>query len=172
VEIWKDIPGYEGAYQASTYGQIRSLTRKITQIGRGGLPFTRTVKGRVLRPAASRKDPHLYVVLGHGAAGSTVHQLVALTFLGPCPNGMEVRHIEGDAKNNSIGNLCYGSRTENILDVFRIGRAWRKLTLDQIKEIHARTQQGAVGARLAELYGVSQTTISAIKLGRYRTCTL
>ncbi|GAB4272102.1 NUMOD4 domain-containing protein [Thermincola ferriacetica] len=43
-EIWKDIPGFEGKYQASTLGRIRSVTREITQISRYGTPFKRVIK--------------------------------------------------------------------------------------------------------------------------------
>ena len=171
-EEWRDIPGYEGKYQASSLGRIRSMTRPITQIGRWGLPFTRVVKGRLLKPAANKYNPHLYVVLGHGADGSPVHQLVARTFLGPCPPGEEVRHLDGNAANNAVDNLCYGSRTENILDVYRQNRRWRKLSLREIKEIYLRANTGECGAQLAKEFQVSPTTISRIKLGRYKSCTI
>ncbi len=172
MEIWKDIPGYEGKYQASTQGRIRSLTRPITQMSRYGHPFTRIVKGRILRPAASKNAPHLYVVLGHGAAGSPVHQLIAAAFHGPHPTDVDVRHLDGNIQNNAADNLCYGTRTDNILDVYRIGRAWRKLTLDQIKEIERRMHNGSIGAQVAREYDVSESTVSCIKLGRYKSCTL
>ena len=61
LEIWKDIPGYEGRYQASTYGRIRSVDREITQLGRGGQPFTRRLKGRILRPAATKKKGPAFI---------------------------------------------------------------------------------------------------------------
>ena len=173
LEIWKDIPGYEGRYQASTYGRIRSVDREITQLGRGGQPFTRRLKGRILRPAATKKkDPHLYVVLGHGAHGSTVHSLVARTFLGPPREGEEVRHLDGDAANNRVDNLAYGSRTENILDVFRINRPWRKLTLQDMREIKRRVDSGQTGASVARSFGVSADVVSKIKLGRYKSCSI
>ncbi|OUQ22164.1 hypothetical protein B5E80_15305 [Flavonifractor sp. An135] len=172
AEVWKDIPGYEGRYQASTYGRIRSVDREITQIGRWGRPFTRKLKGRVLRPAATKKDPHLYVILGHGANGSTVHSLVARTFLGPPCEGEEVRHLDGDAANNRVENLAYGSRTDNILDVFRINRSWRKLSLQDMREIKHRLDAGETGASVARSFGVSATTISRVKLGRYRSCSI
>jgi hypothetical protein len=171
-EIWKDIPGYEGAYQASTLGKIKSLDRTITQKSRCGRLFNRNIKGRILRPASNKYNPHLYVVLGHGANGSPVHQLVARTFLGPCPDAEEVRHIDGNARNNCIFNLCYGPRTENILDVYRQNKRWRKLSLKEIKEIQKRVLNGEIGTSLAREYNVSTTTVSRIKLGRYKSCTI
>jgi hypothetical protein len=171
-EVWRDIPGHEGRYQASSLGRIRSLDRTVTQLGRWGRPFTRKLKGQVLRPAGNKYNPHPYVVLGHGHAGSPVHQLVAAAFLGPRPEGCDVRHIDGDATNNRANNLCYGSRTENILDVYRIGRPWRKLTLDDIRDIYTRVRGGEKGVDLAREYNISQSAISAIKVGRYKSCSI
>lgn len=161
-EIWKDIPGYEGRYQASSEGRIRSVDRRV-RIAHGA---TRLVRGRVLKPAATRRNPHLYVILGHKANGSPVHQLVAETFLGPRPEGLDVRHLDGNPTNNRAENLAYGSRSENILDVYRIGRAWRKLTAEQALDIYKRLQDGERGRDLAKEYGVGEAAISAIKKGR------
>lgn len=161
-EVWKDIPGYEGKYQASNLGRVRSLDRRVP-CSHGA---TRLMRGRILKPAGSKRDPHLSVVLGHGATGSMVHQLVALAFLGPCPPGQEVRHLDGDPLNNRADNLAYGTRTENILDVYRVGKAWRTLTTEQALDIRRRLQTGEQGATLAKEYGVSQSCISAIKTRR------
>lgn len=161
-ERWLDIPGYEGRYQVSDLGRVRSVDHRVP-ICNGA---TRLMRGRVLKPAGSKRDPHLFVVLGHGAPGSPVHQLVARAFLGPCPPGCEVRHLDGDPLNNRTDNLAYGSRTENILDVFRIGRAWRKLTAEQALEIRRRRDSGERGVDLAREFGVSQSIICAIKKRR------
>ena len=161
-EVWKDIPGYEGRYQASNQGRIRSVDRVIPW-GRGGSRF---INGKVLKPAGQKTTPHLRVVLGHGAPGSTVHSLIALTFIGPCPSGQEVRHLDGNPLNNCVDNLAYGTRRENILDVLRIGKAWRARTEKQAKEIKDRLKKGERGVDLAKEYGVSQSCISAIKCGR------
>ena len=162
AETWKDIPGYEGKYQASTQGRIRSLDRRVP-CAHGA---TRLMRGRVLRPACTAANPHLYVVLGNKAHGSQVHQLVARTFLGPQPKGQDVRHLDGDAKNNRVDNLAYGTRTENILDVYRIGKAYRKLTAEDVHSIRCRLKAGEAVTDIARTYGVSLSCISAIKHGR------
>lgn len=162
-EIWKDIPGYEGRYQASTLGRIRSLDRRV-KCAHGA---TRLVNGRILKPAASRNDPHLYVVLGHGAVGSPVHQLVARAFHGPRPKGQEVRHLDGDPQNNRADNLSYGTRTENLLDIYRTGGARPGgLNASQALDIFRRLQKGERGVDLAKEYNVSTSCISAIKKRR------
>lgn len=160
-EIWKDIPGYEGKYQVSNMGRVKSLSRKV-RCTHGAY---RTLAERILRPG-KRADGHTSVVLGHGAHGSQVHQLVMLAFVGPPPDKHEVCHINGNPQDNRLENLRYDTRTQNILDVYRTGRAWRKLTLAEVYEIRADLNAGMKGSNVARKYGISQTTVSAIKTGR------
>ena len=166
MEDWKDIPGYEGKYQASSAGNIRSIDRQITQIGRGGLPSTRLIKGRVLRPGQYCKAGHVSVMLGKKSFGRPVHRLVMLTFVGPPPVNQEVRHLNGNPKDNRLVNLAYGTRSENNLDVLRQGKAYRKLTTADASEIKAMLADGRTGHEIANKYAVSETTISHIKVGR------
>lgn len=166
-EVWKDIPGYEGKYQASTEGRIRSVDRIVySRNWYTGNPFERHIKGRILRPGRFCKNGHVSVVLGRGAAGSPVHQLIMRTFVGPTPDGQEIRHKNGDPKDNRLCNLEFGTRTENILDVFYQGKAWRKLTIQDVLDIRKGFESGMSGAELARMFGVSQTTISRIKYGK------
>lgn len=167
-EIWKDIPGYEGRYQASSLGRIRSLDR-ISQ-GRNhftGEPFDRHLKGRVLRPGRYCKAGHVSVVLGRKTAGKPVHELVARTFLGERPPGADVCHNNGDPTDNRVENLRYDTRRENILDTYRLpGGRWRKLSAQDVMEIRARLAAGERGVDLSREYQISQPVISAIKVGR------
>lgn len=165
-EIWKDIPGYEGAYQASNMGRIRSLDRMVRGVCHfTGEEFHRKIKGRILRPGRC-KSGHVYVVLGHKAAGSPVHQLVMKAFVGDPPKGMEVLHRNGNPQDNRLVNLRYGTRTENILDVYYQGGIWRKLSIDDVDEIRFGLYCGIKGTELAAMYHVSPSTISRIKLWR------
>lgn len=163
-EIWKDIPGYEECYQVSNFGRVRSLD-KILFIDDGKrLPFVKQITGKVLSPGETNAG-HLSVVLERGKASSQVHQLVMLAFVGPPPKNTEVRHLDGDPKNNKLENLQYGSRRENILDVYRIGKRWRKLDVKDVRNIKKRLANGEKGASLANEYHVSQSLISGIKRG-------
>lgn len=166
-EIWKDIPGFEGRYQASNQGRVRSLSRKVTEKNPyTNKPFIRTVKGRILKPARYAKSGHVSVVLGHGENGSPIHQLVMLAFVGSKPNGKEVLHRNGDPTDNRLTNLHYGSRSENIIDVYYQGKKWRKLSVDDVINIRQELLRGVSCKELAQRYGVAIGTISNIKVGR------
>lgn len=163
-EIWRDIPGYEGRYQASTLGRIRSLDRYV-RCGIGGAGV-RLHKGRILSPGVGGSDPYQRVKLGADAPNTTVHGLVAAAFLGPRPTGHEVLHLDGDPLNNRVSNLTYGLRAEKVPIAYRGGRAWKILTLEQIQDIRRRSEAGERGTDLAKEYGVSRSHITNIKYGR------
>lgn len=122
---WAPIPGYEGRYEASDTGLIRSLDRVIEvrngsrwKPGEPGTPGIRRLKGKVLRPGKLGNANHRHVVLA-GRAGRTVHSLVLEAFIGPCPPGMEARHLDDDPTNNNLSNLVWGTRSENSGDAIR-----------------------------------------------------
>jgi hypothetical protein len=117
-ECWVPISGWEGYYEASTLGRIRSLDR-IIMCPNGQ---ARSLRGCVLRPVL-RADGHLGVRLSRDGQGQTrlVHSLVALAFLGPLPPGLEVCHNDGNPVNNRPENLRHGSHASNMADVVRHG---------------------------------------------------
>lgn len=102
------------------------------------------------------------VVLGRGST-RTVHTLVMEAFVGPAPKGQEVRHLDGDPSNNRLGNLAYGSRSQNLRDNKWQGKP-RKLAIEDVRAIKFRLSTGERG--LGRLFGVSRATIAAIKSGR------
>lgn len=167
-EVWKDIPGYEGTYQVSSLGRVRSLDRVVKgKCHFTGELFDRRIKGQVLRPGKCCKSGHLSVVLGRGTTGRPVHELVMLAFVGVPPEGKEVCHQNGDPTDNRLENLRYDTRRENILDVYRKpGGRWRKLSAEDALNIRRRLESGERGSDIARDYGISQSAISAIKVGR------
>lgn len=165
MEIWKDIPGYEGRYQASTDGRIRSVDHRVRVVAHG-TEATRLVRGRVLRPGKYCKAGHVSVVLGHGEPGVPVHQLIALTFLGPAPDKCEVCHNDGNPGNNALRNLRYDTRSENIKDVIRQGGVWRKLSAEDVHEIREMIGRGYTGVEIAKAFCITPGHVSAIKNGR------
>lgn len=111
-EIWEDIPGYKG-YQASNLGRIKSLDRMV-----GNNTGKRLVKERILK-SCKNSDGYLHVSLRRHSA--RVHQLILLTFVGTRPDGMVTRHGPNGKLDNSLKNLCYGTRSENRQDQKRDG---------------------------------------------------
>lgn len=101
-----------------------------------------------------------------------VHKLVAEAFIGPCPDGMEVRHFpDRSTSNNRLDNLSYGTRLQNAADrrthgTVRPGTvgSWSVLSARQVSDIRRLIASGVMSqAKIAALYGVCPSTISNLK---------
>lgn len=106
-EIWKDITSYEGLYQVSNLGRVKSIKHAIK-----------------IRKLVENKG-YLYVVLYKNNIGKTfaAHRLVASEFILNTENKPEVNHIDGKRDNNLLNNLEWVTRSENTLHSFRfLGR--------------------------------------------------
>lgn len=125
-EIWLPVSGYEGAYEVSDRGRVRSVTREVNN-GRGRI---RVATGRVLSPFLG--GAYVKVRLKVDGVGSTknVHALVAGAFLGPRPAGMQVCHGNGDPHDNRLENLRYDTASANNYDKRRHGTAFRRRLAD------------------------------------------
>lgn len=116
-EQWRAIPGWEGFYEVSDLGQVRSLERRVPW--RGG---TRIQRARMLTPYVGFHGRRQVTLsrLGHDRR-YLVYRLVMLAFTGPCPPGMEVCHYDGDRTNDAWSNLRYDTRGNNHRDKVRHG---------------------------------------------------
>lgn len=115
-EHWKSIPNFGGFYEVSDRGNVRSVDRVIEKKN-GQIAFH---KGRPLVTPAQLSG-HLRVGLRKGDEFKhqfNVHYLVLLAFIGPRPEGLEVRHLNGNPKDNRLENLCYGTRSDNRRDAY------------------------------------------------------
>ena len=112
-EIWKDIPGFEGVYQASTLGRTRSLDRTIVRgpSKRRGA-YEAKLKGRIIKPVLI-KAGYVVVPLGKSLPYNRVHQLIAETFIPNPENKPMINHKNGDRKDNSVHNLEWCTNQEN-----------------------------------------------------------
>jgi hypothetical protein len=106
VEIFKDIPNYEGLYQVSNYGRIKALPKKAGSSNR---------KERILKPIikVGADNNYLRIMLykNNKHRFCSIHRLVMLTFKGK--SNLQVNHIDGNKQNNRLDNLEYCTAKEN-----------------------------------------------------------
>ena len=111
-DTWKTIPGYENLYQASAYGEIRSLDRSVK--GKDGRYSFKS--GRVLKKQIGN-DGYYHVNISdkdNNLKLWSVHRLVALAFLDNPDNKPQVNHVDGDKLNNNVENLEWATASENM----------------------------------------------------------
>lgn len=169
MEFWLPVRGYEGLYQVSNLGRVRSL-REI----RGGMNRRRTTP-RVLTQHTRGRYPFVSLSReGRGRSCST-HVLVADAFLGPRPDGMVTRHLDGNASNPTLLNLAYGTQGENEADKIAHGTrlcgeqaSGARLSNALVHDILAEYRPGSLtcGApALARRYGVHAATVRCVIVG-------
>ena len=159
VEIWRDILGYDGDYEISNLGRIRSFKRYET--------------GRVLKPSTSRGYKSVTLYLPNGALKCpTVSRLVAQAFIPNPKNKPEVNHKNGIKTDDRVENLEWCTRIENIQHAFQNGlmsnrrgekQGSSKLTSHQVGRIKLMLELGSSVRKIAKLFDVNHTTIWAIK---------
>lgn len=115
-EIWKDIPNYEGLYQASNLGRIKSI-RYFNHVNNQIYP-----REKILKPILNEKG---YCRVDLSKSGESkrhrVHRLVAKTFLPNPYNLLEVNHIDGNKQNNNVNNLEWCSHSYNMKEACKLG---------------------------------------------------
>ena len=114
-EVWLPVRDYEGLYEVSNYGRVKSLPRTTT-------------KGGILTPHINTRNGYCYVQLSKNGIGKTkrVHKLVMMAF-NPAPVGDKydknytIDHIDGDKTNNRLDNLEWVTQSENQLRAYALG---------------------------------------------------
>lgn len=104
MEIWKDIDGFDGFYQVSNKGRVRSLDRESC-----GKKWV----GKILSNRVSRGYPIVILCKDGQKKPIRIHRLVAFAFLGICEDKTDVNHIDGNTMNNDISNLEWTTHREN-----------------------------------------------------------
>jgi len=158
LKIWKKISGYP-EYSASNHGDIRR------DIGGKGAEA-----GKIHNPSINNKG-YLTVKLYRAGAGKTwnVHALIARTFIGPRPDGLEVCHLNDIKDDNRLGNLIYGTPKLNAHHAKLNGRTLRgeahgssKLSEREVRAIRHRLRNGEPIRKIAGDFGVSRCTVRDI----------
>ncbi len=173
AEVWKDVLGWEGAYAASNWGRVKSLARmKWNGKVMHSSPET------ILQPGNLCKGKeYLFVNLWrkNKAKLTLVHRLILETFVGPCPDGMEVCHSpDRKASNNRLDNLRWDTKKGNASDKYIHGTDQRgdkhhmsKLSEFEVREIRRLHVTGMyTQRRLAVMFRITFGTINDIVLRR------
>lgn len=169
METWKAVPGFEGLYEVSDLGRVRSLDRTIETDCRWGGRITRRYRGQILKETKIDGYAHLTLYSPSGDRTAEVHVLVAAAFLGPRPAGQEVCHNGGYGLNNALRNLRYDTIRNNHADKKQHGtylygekHHLAKLTEDDVRRI--RLRRGERLQDIADDFGVSRSLVSLIHL--------
>lgn len=167
AEEWRPVVGFEGHYDVSNLGNVRSWKRRG---GGGDWKSERAAQPRPLAPGLNKRG-YLSVVLC--LEGKTrifrIHKLVAAEFIGPRPEGMQVCHNNGDPGDNRASNLRYDTPKNNSWDKQAHGTQVRGETCGQSKVSEAdvlamrrRRRAGEKVASIAEDFPVTSGTVAKI----------
>ncbi len=176
-EVWRPIPNWEGIYEVSDQGRVRSKTRTVVVRHPCGRDVARTYQGKTLSSAAAS---HGYLVVSFTAPGRQrethcVHVLVARCFVKGRAPGLEVCHNDGNKMNCRAINLRWGTTRENAIDRSLHGQAntargekagQAKLTNDAVLRIRAKHRAGETMRALGRKHGVAHRTIGDVVHGR------
>lgn len=162
-ERWKPVAGWEGWYEVSDRGRIRRIASA-----------SGTRAGLELKPNYKRGYPCVGLQRNNGPRiWRSVHRLLLLTFVGPCPNGMESRHLNGQRDDCRLDNLCWGTKKQNMADKRLHGTMARfpgeengnaRLTKKDVRKIRLMCKRGSTQRFIAKKFGISFQHVSDIVL--------
>ena len=165
--VWLPVKG-ASSYQVSDKGEIRSVDRVIEMKRTMATSITANLCEKILSPFDN--GPYKRIRLIDGGPNKLVHRIVWETFRGEIPEGLQVRHLNGNPQDNRLDNLALGTAKDNADDRQRHGTVARgerngnsKLTRDIVKCIRETDMSNK---EAAALYGVTTKTIYNVKSGK------
>lgn len=161
MEIWKDVVGYEGYYQISNLGNVRSFDR----IHSSGLGRSYFKPGRILKTCVASHGYLSVALCFRKQTSAQIHKLIAKAFI-PNPNNYKcVNHKDGNKLNNNIDNLEWVSHAQNNKHAYDTGlkKPFRKVTTEEVIQIRALSKCfNMSNTLLANMYGLVQPTVCCI----------
>lgn len=167
-EEFLDIPGWEGMYQVSNLGTVRSLDRIVGSVT--GKTYHR--KGKVM-PQHYNEDGYKVVYLTKNARDRTlgVHRAMALAFIPNPDNKPMINHLNAIRDDNRLENLEWCTNSENIKHSFNLGISCNKgdkhprrvLTMEMVRGIRAELASGKTPAEVAGVFGINRRNVYAVR---------
>ena len=169
-EKWLPVVGYEGLYEISDLGQVKSLARKV----KAKTNVIRNVPTKIMRQIVNKNGYMSVNLSGIGPQWRvSTHIILARAFLGPRPQGFEVAHEDGNRTNCRLSNLSYKTPLENMKDKRKHGTHHfgetvngAVLTEQEIHEIRVFRFSGKMIKHIQQIYGTTQSNITALCQGR------
>lgn len=166
IETWKAVVGFEGLYEVSDWGRVRSIDRVrhvVRRLSDGReVHSNRHLRGVMLKPGTVESG-HQLVVLGKGNS-RLVHSLVLTAFVGPRPAGSDSCHEDGDPANNNLLNLRWGTRSDNVRDMLSHGRTRSGLCTDDVARMKSMFSTMS-NSQIADIFGITTGNVCSIRNG-------
>ena len=166
-ETWKPIPDFPG-YEVSDHGRVRSYHRHAA--GYSGTAWEIADTPRRILKGAYKVKGYQFVSLGRDGNCYTrmVHRLALEVFVGPCPDGQEACHNDGNPRNNHLSNLRYDSHVANMQDASEHGTliGTSKLSEPEVLKLRTDYAEGKPTRQLADELSIAPGTVNNIGVGR------
>lgn len=168
-EEWKDIKGYEGLYQVSNLGRVRSFDKEVIQKHYSGCNSKHIYKGRILK-LRKQKNGYLiaYLTINKVQRKYFVHRLVAASFLHKEIDKNYVNHLDGNPTNNNVNNLVWCTQSENIKYAYdngtKIPPHQRKIEQYDLNGFYIKTWNSQ--SEIERELKIKQANISKVCLGK------
>lgn len=159
-EIWKSIRGFEGLYEASNYGKIRSLDRRVRSGNRFNTNIDSAVKkGKILKQVDTGLG-YLQVCLRKDGKNHSlyVHRLVWEAFNGPIPEGMQVNHINEIKSDNRLRNLNLMTKVQNC----NWGTRNKRISETKSQKVYSKESRQGTKVAMYSLQGEFQESFPTI----------
>lgn len=175
TELWKDVVGYEGIYQVSSKGRVKSLARYDEYV-RAGKVCRRYRPDKILKPKLNLGYYCVHLRTS-GESWPSVHRLMAKAFLENPDNKETVNHKDGVKTNNSLDNLEWATHSENTQHAYDMGLATSrikdftkrgedhpnsKLTLSVVDNIRSDRLDGMTLTAIATKYDLGTSTVHRV----------
>lgn len=168
IEIWKDVVGYEGLYEVSSWGRVRSLDKNVWN---GKVFFKK--KGEFKAFYLHKGYPVTCLYKNNVKKNVNIYRLVAIAFIPNPQNKPEVNHIDGVKTNSHVSNLEWATSSENSYHAYHTGLAtapvlkgskhgMTNLTEDDVIEIRRLYSENVKRKEIMEMYGIAASPFHRI----------